>query len=305
MNAEGDSLEALTALSAALAAAVERVGPSVVRVEARQRRSQGTGVIWSADGLVVTADHVLERGEDISVAFHDGTSVDATIVGRDSDRDVALLRTNTNGFPPIPRGEPPKVGHLVLAVGRPNDRLMATMGLVNTIRGMGRRRPTHGGAALIQTDALLYPGFSGGPLLDAAGRMVGLNSSRSRAGAGVAIALEAVGDAATTLLAGGKVHRGYIGVVTQMVSLPQQLRDKLNVEQAGALLISSVEQGSPAEEAGLLLGDVLLGLDGQTLQDGGDLRAILASDRVGERLAAHLIRGGERRHLEVAIGERG
>lgn len=301
---EVDSVEVLTTLSDALAAAVEQVAPSVVKVEARQRRSQGTGVIWTADGLVVTADHVLERGEEISVTLHNGKSVPATIVGRDGDRDVGLLRIAEDNLPSIAIGESPKVGHLVLAVGRPNDRLMATIGLVNALKGAGRKRSPNAGTALIQTDALLYPGFSGGPLLDAAGRMVGLNSTRSKSGAGMAVALESVTDAATTLLAGGKVRRGYIGVVTQVVSLPQPLREKLNVDQTGALLISSVEQGSPAEEAGLMIGDVLLGVDGQTLQDGGDLRVILNPDRVGERLPAHVIRGGELRHLDVTIGER-
>ncbi|MSQ24471.1 MAG: PDZ domain-containing protein [Chloroflexi bacterium] len=302
MSLEVDSVAMLTTFSDAVANTVERVSPSVVRVEARNQRSQGTGVIWDTDGLIVTADHVLERGQDITVTLPDGKSLPATIVGRDPDRDVGLVRVATNGFPSLPRGEPPKVGHLVLAIGRLSERVMATIGLVNAVRGAGRRRG--GGASMIQTDALLYPGFSGGPLLDAAGRMVGLNSSRSRAGAGMVVALDSVVETAETLLAGGKVQRGYIGVVTQSVALTQSLREKLGIQQAAALLISGVEPASPADTSGLLLGDVMLTLGDQNLEDGGDLRAILTPERVGERPLVHLIRGGELMDTAVTVGER-
>lgn len=303
MSIEGEPMEILTGLSDALAGAIERIGPSIVRVEARRQRSQGTGVIWDTAGLVVTADHVLERGEDITVVLPDGRSLPANIIGRDADRDIGLIRIPTDGFPAIPRGERPRVGHIVLAVGRLNDRVMATMGLVSAVRPSGKRRGGPG-ASLIQTDALFYPGFSGGPLLDATGRMVGLNSSRSRAGAGMAVALDAVVETAATLLAGGKVSRGYIGLVTQSVRLPPAFQDRLGVSQEGGLLVLGVEAGSPADAAGLLLGDVLLALDGQSLQEGGDLRSVLTTDRIGEQLTARVIRGGELRDLAVVVGER-
>lgn len=302
MTFEGGSQELLTSLSDALAAAVDHVAPSIVRVDVHQRRSQGTGVVWTQDGLIVTADHVLERGEDVEVILADGKTLGAEIVGRDSDRDIGLLRIGANALPPITRGELPKVGHLVLAVGRLNERLMATMGLVNTVRSAGKRSGS--GASLVQTDAMLYPGFSGGPLLDAAGRMVGMNTQRNRSGAGMAVALDAVRETADAMLAGGHVKRGYIGVVTQVVALPATFREQLGLDQSGALLISSIEPDSPAEEAGLLLGDVLIALDGQPLQDAKDLRMVLTRDRVGERLAARVIRGGELKQIPLPIGER-
>lgn len=302
MTFEGESAELLTSLSDALAAAVDHVAPSVVRVEVHQRRSQGTGVVWTQDGLIVTADHVLERGEDIEVVLADGKSLSADIVGRDPDRDVGLLRIDTNSLAPIPRGESPRVGHLVLAVGRLNERIMATMGLVNAVRPAGKR--SNPGAGLVQTDAMLYPGFSGGPLLDAAGRMVGLNSQRAKSGAGMAVAVDAVRETADAMLAGGTVKRGWIGVVTQVVVLPEVFREQLRLAQNGALLISAIEPGSPAEEAGMLLGDVLIGLDGHTLQDANDLRTILTPDRVGDKFTADLIRGGVRKEVTLTIGER-
>jgi S1-C subfamily serine protease len=299
---EGGPQELLTSLSDALAAAVERVTPSIVRVDVRQRRSQGTGVVWAEDGLIVTADHVLERGEDVEVVLPDGKILAADIVGRDPDRDIGLLRIGAKSLTPIAHGASPRVGHLVLAIGRVNERLMATIGLVNAVRPAGKR--TNTGASLVQTDALLYPGFSGGPLLDAAGRMVGMNTQKNRSGAGMAVALDAVCETADAMLSGGRVKRGYIGVVTQVVALPASFRDPLGLAQSGGLLISSIEPGSPAEEAGLFLGDVLIGLDGHLLQDAKDLRMVLTPDRVGDKLAASIIRGGQLKEVALPIGER-
>lgn len=302
MPFEGEPLELLTSLSDALAAAVDHVAASVVRVEVHQRRSQGTGVVWADDGVIVTADHVLERGEDIEVTTSDGESLAAAIIGRDSDRDIGLLRVGRSDLPLIPRGEQPRVGHLVLAVGRLNERLMATMGLVNAVRPIGKKN--HRSAAFVQTDALLYPGFSGGPLLDAAGRMVGLNSSRNRSGAGMAVALDAVRESAAALLVGGSPRRGYIGVVTQVVTLPARFQEDLGLVQSGALLITAIEPGSPAEEAGVYLGDILVALDGHTLQDAADLRAVLTPDKIGDKFALELIRGGQLKELALPIGDR-
>ena len=203
MTIAGNHLDLLTSLSDALAGAVDHTAQSIVRLEARERRSQGTGVIWTEDGVIVTADHVLERGNDVTVILPDGRPMRPTVIGRDADRDVALLRVDANDLIPISRGVQPKVGHLVLAVGRIGTKLMATMGMVNAVRPAGTRNP---GTALLQTDVLLYPGFSGGPLVDAAGQMVGMNTSQNRSGASLAVSLDGVQDTAEQALGGGSLR---------------------------------------------------------------------------------------------------
>lgn len=294
----------LAAFSDELAAAVARAAPSVVRIEGRVRRGQGTGVVWAEGGLVVTADHVVERTEEVTIGMDDGSRVAGTIIGRDSNVDVALVRGTLDGVPPIERGPRAKVGNLVLALGRPGAGIMATVGVVNATgdREGGARRGRR--SRYVHTDALLYPGFSGGPLLDSAGGMIGLNSSRDRSGAGVAIDLEVVTRTVEALQAGGRVQRGYLGVTTQPVTLPQSLREKLDVKQTGGLLISSIEEGAPAEAAGLLIGDILLTLGGETMEDNGDLRSALGLSPIGQAAAGILIRGGELREIALVIAER-
>lgn len=298
-----DPSQILSALSEALAAAVDRASPSVVRIEARRRQSQGTGIIWRTSGLVLTADHVLERSEDVTVGLPDGKTVPATVVGRDSERDVALLRAPVDGLPPIEAGPAARVGHLVVAVGRPGEQIMATVGVVNAI-GTGRRRRRVDRPTLIHTDALLYPGFSGGPLLDSAGRVIGLNTSRMRAGAGIAIAIDAVTQVAEALQAGGKLKRGYLGITSQPVALPGPLQTGLGLEQQAGLLVSEVEADTPAERGGLILGDVLLTVGEQRVEDPGDLQAALSPERIGQALAVTILRAGELRELSVTVAER-
>src|SRR6184192_322105 len=192
----------LAGLSEELAGAVERASRSIVRVEARQRQA-ATGVVWSADGFILTADHVLEREEDISVGLPDGRSVAAKIAGRDPGTDLALLRAEASGLTPIERSPAPKVGHLVLAVGRPGERPTATLGIVSMLGGAARTR--RGGVleGFIRTDAAMLPGFSGGPLIDARGRLVGLNTSHFGGGAGVALPLETLERISEALAKGG------------------------------------------------------------------------------------------------------
>jgi S1-C subfamily serine protease len=291
-------------LSELLAGAVERAGGSIVRVDARRRQS-ASGIVWSADGLVLTADHVLERDEDLAVGLPDGQTVSARIVGRDPSADLALLRAEAAGLRPLAPGEAPRVGHLALIVARPGPAGLATsLGVVSALGGPAR---TWRGGQLerfVRTDATFYPGFSGGALVDSRGELLGLATSGFGQAAGLVIPLETLQRVAAALLSHGRVRRGYLGLSSQPVALPAALRSALAVEQESGLLVVGVEPGGPAEQAGLLIGDLLLALAGQPLRGTEDLRAALGPDSVGQSIAAGLIRGGERRELAVTIGER-
>ena len=298
-----DTVSVLAGLSDDLARAVERAGASIVRVEAR-RRQAASGIVWAADGVVLTADHVLERDEDISVRLPDGRSVSAKIVGRDPGSDLALLRVGAQELMPIERGPSPKVGHLALVVARPGTGLETSIGTVSALIGPTRTRRGGQLEGIIRTDAAFYPGFSGGPLVDTGGRVIGLATSHFGQGAGFAISLETVGRVTQSLLSHGRVRRGFLGLGSQPVALPQALRDKLGLGQETGLLVVSVEPGGPSEQGGLMIGDVVVALGGETVRDTDDLRGLLGPERVGQATPVRVIRGGETRDLTVTMGER-
>ena len=291
---------ALQELSDALAGAVERASAYTLRVNAR-RRLPASGIAW-ADGVVLTADHVIERDEDITVTLADGRNVSATVAGRDPGSDLAVLRAQT-GVSPAPRAENAKVGHLVLAVGRLGDTgLTAAMGVISAIGEpwqSGRGGTVEG---YIRADVTMYPGFSGGPLVDASGRVIGINSSGiSRAG-GVTIPAAAADKVVQALLAHGRLKRGFLGLTSQSVPLPQALAQA--VGQETGLLVARVAQGTPAEQGGVLIGDILVGLAGQPVRDTEELQRLLSPDRVGQPTPLRIIRGGEIREITVTVGER-
>ena len=294
----------LAALSDELASAVERASRSLVRVDARRRGNPASGIVWAADGLILTANHVLERDEEIMVGLPDGTSTAATVAGRDPGTDIAILRAQTSGLTVVERGPAPKVGHLVLAVGRPGASVAATVGIVSALGGPARTWRGGQLEGFIRTDATLLPGFSGGPLVDAGGRMVALATSHFGQGVGFGIPLETVSRVADTLLKQGRVRRGYLGISSQPVQVTAALREKLGLTHETGLLLISVEPGTPAEQGGLLLGDILIGLDGQPVRDTDDLQTLLGGDRVGKATQVRVIRGGELREVAVTIGER-
>ena len=296
----------LVGLSNDLASAVEQAGRYVVTVNAR-RRLPSSGILWATEGLVVTADHTVEMDEGITVGLPDGRTVEADLVGRDPGSDLALLRMKEKG---VTAAEPtqaggPKVGNLVLAIGRPGeDGPMATVGIVSAIAGPWRN--WRGGMIekLIQTDVTMYPGFSGGPLVDAWGRVAGMNSSLLASGVSMAVPTEVIGSVVQALLSQGRVRRGYLGLRTQSVALPGELAQRHGLSQEGGLLVVRVEPGGPSERAGLMLGDVLVALDGQPVQNADQLQGMLGPDRVGKELRARLIRGGDMREVDITVGER-
>jgi S1-C subfamily serine protease len=291
----------LANLSSELADIVERVAPSVVRVDDGSRLT-ATGLIWSGDGLVLTTSHGVERDERLSVEHADGTILPATLVGRDPDIDVAVLRVQATGLPAaqVADSSEVRVGHLVLALGRPGrGGLQATLGIISA-RLDTERDGVEG--YILHTDAVLYPGFSGGALVTMSGRVAGMPNLMFGRGRGIAVGMPVVTQVAEALIAHGRVRRGYLGVRTQWVALPENLRKTLHLTQERALLVAHVESESPAEKGGLMLGDTLLSINGQAVQDGDELRQRLRALQEGQSVTLAIMRGGEARELNVTLG---
>jgi S1-C subfamily serine protease len=294
--------DVLAQLSKDMAALVAASEPLVVRVEAR-RRVPASGVAWTQPGLIVTAHHVVEQEEDIGVVGADGTRLNAELVGRDPSTDLAVLRVNDAGGPAADwaEAESVKVGHLVLAVGRPGRTLQATLGIVSAL-GDAWRSPMGGQIdRYLQTDVVMYPGFSGGALVGADGRIIGINTSALVRGISLTLPTPTVTRVVTDLVEHGRVRRGYLGVSAQAVQLPDEHAKA--ADQDTGLLLASVEPGGPAAEAGFLLGDTLLKLDGQPLRHLDDLLSALA-DRAGKKASLHFLRAGEIADREITVGDR-
>jgi len=296
--------ESLSLLSDGLADAVERVSPAVVRLYGRRRRP-ASGVVF-ADGMVLTASHAVEREEDLSVELHDGRTLAASFVGRDSASDLAVLAVEELGVEaatPV-EGEA-RVGQLALAVGRSGrDRgVKATFGIVGAVGGPLRTRWGGRLDRYIQTDATPYPGLSGGALVNVHGRVMGVVTSGTSRGISLAVPADLAWRTASTLAEQGSVKRGYLGVLSQPVRLPES--QKAGLEQNGGLLVGGVEEGSPADRGGVMLGDVMVSLEGHAVEDTEDLLSLLVGDRVGRGVTVEVLRGGELVTLQVAVGERG
>lgn len=297
----------LKALSEGLADAVEAVAPAVVKVNARRRRP-ASGVVF-APGKVLTTSTAVEREEDVSVVAHDGRSYEARFVGRDTDNDLAVLEVAGLEVEPATAAEGGvRVGELSLSVARPGgpggrEGIRATLGVVSAVGGPLR---TGRGASLeryVQTDAAPYPGFSGGPLVDAEGRVIGITTLGFGRGVTLAVPSEVAWRVAGTLSEKGSVKRGYLGILSQSVRLPEGQRAGVGAE--GGLLVVGVEDGSPAGKGGVLLGDIIVSLDSAPVTDTDELLALLAGDRVGREVPVGVIRGTELNTLAVTVGERG
>lgn len=290
-------------LSEAMASAAEVAGKSVVRVEGR-RRLPASGIVWSAEGVIVTAHHVVEHDESIGIGLPDGSTVTAALVGRDPSTDLAVLRASGARLAPPTWIEPDslRVGSLTLALGRPGRTVQATLGVISAL---GEEWRTPGGGAIdryLQTDVVMYPGFSGGPLVGPDGQVIGLNTSALLRGVSVTVPVPTIRNVVEALLAHGRIRRGYLGVGAQPARLPDRLQQELNQETG--LLLVSVEPGSPADKGGLLMGDVIITLDGEPTRHSDDLLALLTDDRIGRPMAVKIVRGGKLEELEVSIGER-
>jgi S1-C subfamily serine protease len=296
--------EVLKALSEALVETAAAAEAGVVRVDAR-RRLGASGIVWSEDGVIVTANHVVERARDIQVGLAGGQSVAATLLGRDAGADLAVLRAEARGLKAPAWSEPDSlaVGGLVLALGRPGDKLLATLGIISALDD-GWTTP--GGGQIdhyLQTDAAMYPGFSGGPIIDAYQRVAGLNSSSLVAGLSLAVPAPTVRRTVEAVLSGRPVRRGYLGITAQPVPLPDVVRERLGQETG--LLLTHVEPKSPAEKSRLIQGDTLVTLNGRPVRSLPDLQAVLNGDPVGGQVPAKVVRAGALRDLDVTIGDGG
>jgi len=290
----------LQKFSDGLAAAVEKAAQSTVTVDARGR-IPATGIVWSADGEILTADHVIQRDESINVTLPDGTTHAAKVLGRDSGSDLALLKIEGAKGLAVPEwAEAVKVGNLIFAVGRPED-LQATLGSVVALGGPVRGRFRYL-EAYIQADVTMYPGFSGGPLVDASGRVAGLNSSALARGASIAVPVAVARTLTDALRRDGHIKRGFLGVSTQPVRLAENIAAQLS--QQSGLMIIGAEKDSPAEKAGLMQGDVLVRLGGQTVTDIEALQTALGPGTVGKTVTVKVVRGGELKDIPVTVGER-
>ena len=299
----------LEALSRSLADAVARAGRSTVAIHAR-RRIPASGVLWRP-GIVVATHHTVHRDDDVPVTLPDGTRARATVAGRDPGTDLVVLRLADG--PPHAGAEPATVdrtalavGRLVLAVGRPGDAVTAAFGVVSAVGPAWRSWQGGQLDQFVRLDLAVYDGFSGGPLVDAAGHVLGVNTSALARGGALTIPAATVDRVADQLLAGGRVRRGWLGIATQPVRLPEGWQARLGdaaPAQPTALLLVGVEPGSPAERGGLLLGDLLVAIADRPTADVDDVLAALGPDTVGRTLPVRLLRGGELRTVEVTVGE--
>jgi S1-C subfamily serine protease len=285
-----------------LARSAEEAGKWVVAV--RGRRHAASGVLLGKDA-VVTVNHAVPREEETSVVLAPGQRVTARVAGRDPGTDLAVLRLAEAvqaSATPWATTAKPRVGELTLALGRSwRGNIVASSGILSGVIH-GPWRTWRGGELdhFVRPDLNLYPGFSGGPLLNAQGEFAGINTAGLHRSA-ITIPAGTVARVAADLLAKGHVERPYLGVAMQAVELPESLRAALNLKTVEGLLIVHVQPGSPAEKAGLLLGDILIELGGKQVTDTDDVQAVLGAGKVGAGLEAVLIRGGGIAKVKITV----
>jgi serine protease Do len=296
---------ALSELSSQLASAVEEAGKSVVAIHAR-RRIPSSGILWR-DGVIVSASHTVRSEGEISISLPNGESAKATIAGRDSATDLIVLRVKGNSPKAAARADVSslRVGSLVLAVGRPGKNVSASFGIVSAV-GEGWR--TWQGARIdrvLRLDLAVYDGFSGGPLVDAGGGVLGINNSALARGTPLALPAQAVDRVVDELLERGHVRRPFIGVAVQPVALSAALVKQHELSGEGALLIVSIADDSPAEKGGLLLGDLLLEANDQRLSRPDDLLDALSGTARDQAVSLRVLRGGVLKTVSITPVDRG
>jgi S1-C subfamily serine protease len=298
-------MSTLTEFSDQLADAVATAAGSVVAVHARPRLAS-TGVHWR-DGVIVTTDATVKRTDDISVTLPNGQRVSATLVGRDAGTDLAALRIPAGLLPVATRAAAAdlKPGHFVLALARTgNDGPQATFGVVSSVGDAWR---TWRGGTLdrrVQSDVELYPGFGGGPLVTAHGRIAGINSGGMSKPLCVTIPDTTIDRILDAVLNRGYVARGWLGASMQTVRFSDTATAKLGFDGRGGLVVLDVELDSPAAHGGVMIGDVLVRIDDTRITQHDDVLAFLGSDRVGTTVQVNVVRAGEVVVLPVTIGER-
>jgi S1-C subfamily serine protease len=305
MSISSNAPNLLLSLSQSLASTVERVEGAVVSVNVGRRFSP-SGIHWR-NGIIVTSDESLHNSEEISITLKGGRNVPAKLLGRDASTDVAVFQIDNPDIPVASIGDATtlKVGHIVLGMALSREgNIKAVMGTISVYSGAWKSMSGGNIDLFIRPDITLYPGFVGGPLVDANGDVVGMNTSGRRATA-LTIPSETVNRVVDQLVAKGRIARGYLGVGMQPVRLPQNLQTALNITGDSGVIVINIEPNAPAEQAGLLLGDILITFDGARVRDTNDVLAYLnQSQYVNQAVAVQVIRGGELIDLTVTVGER-
>lgn len=318
-----DDADLLDAYSAAVIQVAEKISPSVVNIEINhkpadggrsqsrgpnQLRGSGSGFIFTPDGFILTNSHVVHHADQIDVALSDGRRYPARLVGDDPDTDLAVIRIDAPSLAAAQLGDSNRirVGQLVVAVGNPYGfQCTVTAGVVSA---MGRSLRSNSGRLIdnvIQTDAALNPGSSGGPLVNSRGEVIGVNTAIILPAQGIcfAIAVNTVKFVAVRLIRDGRVRRSFLGVGGQNVTIPRPLARHLNLATASGVLVLSVEKDSPAQRAGLSEGDVIIGIDGEAIKGVDDLHTHLTDQKIGAQSALTIIRRSAKMTLPVFPAE--
>jgi len=313
----------LDAYSRAVINAAERVSPSVVNIDVRQGapatqrrqtpspevRGNGSGFIFTPDGFILTNSHVVHGATRIDVTLSDGHPHRADLVGDDPDTDLAVVRVDAPNLVPAGLGNSRsvRVGQLVIAIGNPlGFESTVTTGVVSALGRSLRARSGRLIDDVIQTDAALNPGNSGGPLVSSHGEVVGINTALIVGAQGIcfAVASNTASFVLGELVRHGRVRRAYIGIAAQQFALSRRRRHAAGLAQESAVMVASIEPGSPAERAGLLAGDIILALDAVAITGADDLIRVLAGDKIGRTIQLEVLHNGSRRVLSLVPHER-
>ncbi len=303
----GDESRLLDAYSEAVAGAVEIVAPSVLRIDVQrgdERSGSGSGFVITPDGFAITNSHVAGSASRLEVTLADGRRATATLVGDDPDTDIAVIRVAADGLVPAALGRSAdlRVGQIAIAIGSPfGFHGSVTAGVVSAL---GRSLRAQSGRLIddvLQTDAALNPGNSGGPLVNTRGEVIGVNTATILPAQGLcfAIAIDLARFVASTLMHEGRIVRAFLGVAGQNVRLRRQLVRRHGLAHETGVLVLGVEKGSPAEAAGLRDGDILVGLAGEPVAGVDDLHRLLTAERIGAPAALDVLRNGDRLALTI------
>ncbi len=323
MESRLDDEELLDAYSQAVTSVAERVSPSVVNIEVRQqatnKRSRdprlskeahgsGSGFVFTPDGFILTNSHVVHGATKIEVTLNDGRCSEAALIGDDPDTDLAVMRITAHNLVPAHLGssQKVKVGQLVVAIGNPYGfQCSVTAGVVSAL---GRSLRAQSGRLMddvIQTDAALNPGNSGGPLVTSRGEVIGVNTAMILPAQGLCFAtsIETAKFVASRLIRDGKVSRSYIGMAGQNVPLPRRFVRFYNLAVESGIMVVSYDENSPAKKAGLLGGDIIVAFDDRPIAGIDELHKLLTEERIGRKSSLTIIRRTEKITLEVVPGE--
>jgi S1-C subfamily serine protease len=309
----------MDAYSRAVITAAEKVSPSVVYIEVqqsvksrkgravrspREARGSGSGFVFTPDGFILTNSHVVHGAETIQVTVSDGHRYEAALIGDDPDTDLAVIRINAPNLVPahLGEGQQIRVGQLVVAIGNPYGfQYTVTAGVVSAL---GRSLRAQSGRLMddvIQTDAALNPGNSGGPLVSSRGEVIGVNTAMILPAQGICFAtsIDTAKFVASRLIRDGKVSRSYIGLAGQNVPLPRRIVRYYNLAVESGILIVSFEENSPALKGGVQEGDIIIGLDDHPIAGIDDLHKLLTEDRIGHKSSLRVIRTTDLLSLQV------